>query len=69
MIGLGVDWIVLRRLYSGELGAAVATEPIPLPALDLSRLTKPVVVATFVVVGFFAGVPPAMMAALGAAVC
>jgi Na+/H+ antiporter NhaD/arsenite permease-like protein len=67
IIGLGIDWVVLRRLYSGELGAAVATEPIPLPALDLSRLTKPVVVAGLVVVGFFSGVPPAMIAALGAA--
>jgi Na+/H+ antiporter NhaD/arsenite permease-like protein len=67
VIGLGLDWIVLRRLYFGELGAAVATAPIPLPALELSRLTKPLVVAILVVVGFFAGVPPAMMAALGAA--
>jgi Na+/H+ antiporter NhaD/arsenite permease-like protein len=42
--------------------------PIPLPALDLSRLTKPVIVTSVVVAGFFAGVPPAMMAALGAAI-
>jgi Na+/H+ antiporter NhaD/arsenite permease-like protein len=68
MMGLGVDWVVLRRLYFAKLGAAVATEAIPLPPLELSRLTKPLVVATCVVVGFFAGVPPAMMAALGAAV-
>jgi Na+/H+ antiporter NhaD/arsenite permease-like protein len=68
IIGWGVDWLVLRRLYSGELAAAVAAEPIPLPPLELSRLTKPVVVAALVVVGFFAGVPPAMMAALGAAI-
>jgi Na+/H+ antiporter NhaD/arsenite permease-like protein len=43
------------------------SEPIPLPELDFSRLTKPMVVATAVVLGFFLGVPPAMMAALGAA--
>jgi Na+/H+ antiporter NhaD/arsenite permease-like protein len=36
--------------------------------LDLSRLTKPLVVAAAVVIGFFAGLPPAMMAALGAAI-
>ena len=42
-------------------------EPIPLPPLDLSRLTKPVVVVALVIAGFLLGVPPAMMAALGAA--
>lgn len=36
--------------------------------MDPSHLLKPVIVATAVVVGFFAGAPPAMMAALGAAV-
>jgi Na+/H+ antiporter NhaD/arsenite permease-like protein len=36
--------------------------------LDLSRLTKPLMVVTAVVISFFAGVPPAMAAALGAAV-
>jgi Na+/H+ antiporter NhaD/arsenite permease-like protein len=42
-------------------------EAIPLPAVDLSHLTKPVVVVAVVISGFVAGVPPAMMAALGAA--
>ena len=42
-------------------------ESIPLPPLDLSRLTKPVMVVAMVIAGFLAGVPPAMMAALGAA--
>ena len=40
---------------------------IPLPPLDPSRLAKPVVVVTVVIIGFLVGVPPAMMAALGAA--
>jgi hypothetical protein len=52
-------------LYMRKMAPPVRIEAIPLPPLDLSRLTKPVVVA--VVVGFFIGVPPAMMA-LGAAV-
>jgi Na+/H+ antiporter NhaD/arsenite permease-like protein len=39
-----------------------------LPALELSRLTKPGLVVLGVVIGFFAGAPPAMVAALGAAV-
>jgi Na+/H+ antiporter NhaD/arsenite permease-like protein len=48
--------------------AAADRSEIPLPALDLSKLTKPVIVVAVVVVGFFLGVDPAMMAALGAAV-
>ncbi len=54
LVGLFVDWGVLHS--------------IPLPRLDLSRLTKPAAVVAAVVVGFFAGVDPALMAALGAAV-
>jgi Na+/H+ antiporter NhaD/arsenite permease-like protein len=67
--GLLVDWAVLYWMHMRNL--APRSEPeasIPLPVLDLSRLTKPVIVVTAVVIGFFAGVPPAMMAALGAAV-
>jgi Na+/H+ antiporter NhaD/arsenite permease-like protein len=66
--GLLIDWAVLHWVHMRKTGFVPATaEPIPLPELDLSRLTKPVLVATLVVVGFFLGVPPAMMAALGAA--
>ena len=32
-----------------------AESDIPLPQLDLSRLTKPVIVVTTVVIGFFVG--------------
>ncbi len=68
VIGLGIDWAVLHWMHMGKgTSAGEAEEVIPLPALDLSRLTKPVIVVSAVVIGFFAGVPPAMMAALGAA--
>ncbi len=68
IVGLFLDWGVLHWIHMRkiELPPEMA-ERIPLPALDLSRLTKPVVVVTAVVIGFFLGVPPAMMAALGAA--
>lgn len=59
-----LHWVHLRRVRPLPAGQ----EAIPLPALDLSRLTKPAIVVTAVVIGFFLGVPPAMMAALGAAV-
>jgi Na+/H+ antiporter NhaD/arsenite permease-like protein len=69
VVGLFLDWAVLHWVHirsSAPLSAETAA--IPLPPLDLSRLTKPAIVVTAVVVGFFLGAPPATMAALGAAV-
>jgi Na+/H+ antiporter NhaD/arsenite permease-like protein len=68
VVGLFLDWGVLHWLHvrNVPLMAADRSE-IPLPPLDLSKLTKPVIVVTIVVIGFFLGVDPAMMAALGAA--
>jgi Na+/H+ antiporter NhaD/arsenite permease-like protein len=70
LVGLFIDWGVLHRIHMRKTGFAAEAEKseIPLPALDLSKLTKPAVVVTAVVIGFFAGVDPALMAALGAAV-
>src|SRR5438067_5009165 len=69
VIGLFLDWAVLHWVYMRKQRQALETqEPIPLPAIDLSRLTKPAMVVGAVVIGFFAGVPPPLMAALGAAV-
>src|SRR5450755_3324462 len=63
VVGLFLDWAVLHWIHMRKLELPAETaERIPLPALDLSRLTKPVVVVTAVVIGFFLGVPPAMMA-------
>ena len=68
VVGLLIDWAVLHWLHMRKTGfKAEEAAPIPLPELDLSRLTKPLIVTLAVVIGFFAGVPPAMMAALGAA--
>ena len=66
--GLFLDWAVLHWMHMRNvvLKAGERTE-IPLPALDLSKLTKPLIVALAVVIGFFIGVDPALMAALGAA--
>jgi Na+/H+ antiporter NhaD/arsenite permease-like protein len=67
LVGLFLNWAVLHWMFMRGRPDAAPTEPIPLPPLDLSRLTKPVVVVTVVIIGFLVGVPPAMMAALGAA--
>ena len=69
LIGLLLDWGILHLFFCRNANSVIpANGRIPLPVLDLSQLGKPVIVATAVVIGFFFGVPPAMMAALGAAV-
>src|ERR1700740_3668367 len=66
VVGLLIDWAVLYWFHMRRAPPLVEEpEAIPLPPLDLSKLTKPVIVAAAVVFGFFFGVDPAMMAALG----
>jgi len=67
VVGLFLNWTVLHWVFMRGRAEAAPAEPIPLPPLDLSRLTKPAVVVTAVIAGFLLGAPPAMMAALGAA--
>jgi len=63
-----VDWAILHWLYvpheSPHPAVAQAIEEKP---LQRAQLRKPAAVVAVVVAGFFAGVPPAMMAAIGAA--
>jgi Na+/H+ antiporter NhaD/arsenite permease-like protein len=68
VVGLLLDWMVLHwfHMRHQEHGTEL-NDGIPLPPLELSRLTKPAIVVSGVVIAFFAGVPPAMAAALGAA--
>lgn len=69
ILGLLANWAVIYWIYRGSLlPAKQVPEHIPLPSLEVSRLTKPLIVVAAVVAGFFFGVTPAMMAALGAAV-
>jgi Na+/H+ antiporter NhaD/arsenite permease-like protein len=69
VIGLFLDWAVLHWAHLSKMTPLAPPEQvIPLPQLELSQLTKPAIVVTAVVVGFFLGAPPAMAAALGAAV-
>jgi Na+/H+ antiporter NhaD/arsenite permease-like protein len=68
IIGLLLDWLVLHIAFSrgGMRDPSPATAVAAL-AGDRSSLIKPGIVILIVLVGFVAGVPPAMMAALGAA--
>jgi Na+/H+ antiporter NhaD/arsenite permease-like protein len=67
LVGLFLDWAVLHWIFMRGQPRATSAEAIDLPTLDLSRLTRPGVTVAVVIIGFLAGVPPAMMAALGAA--
>ena len=69
LVGLFVDWAILHRyFFKNGTRPEAAVHSIPLPALDFSRLTKPVIVVAGVVVAFFFGLPPATTAAFGAAI-
>lgn len=68
VVGLLLDWLVLHWAFSrgGLKDPSPATAITPF-AGDRSSLIKPGIVILAVLAGFLAGVPPAMMAALGAA--
>jgi len=68
MVGLMIDWLILHWLFP-EHGVHSLQGDAPLTARpSIASLRRPLVVVVAVVAGFFAGVPPAMMAAIGAAV-
>ena len=68
LIGLFIDWLLIAWIFGPEHVTAenetVATEPI---RINLRDLRKPAIVVALVLIGFLGGVPPAMMAAIGAA--
>lgn len=67
-VGLLINWGVLHALYLRAPGAdTLVAEAVPAP-LKTPQMRKTVAVMVLVVVGFFAGVPPAMISALGAAI-
>jgi Na+/H+ antiporter NhaD/arsenite permease-like protein len=69
IVGLLLDWLVLHFAFTrgGSQDPSPSTR-VAAFAGDRSSLVKPGIVILIVLVGFLAGVPPAMMAALGAAV-
>jgi Na+/H+ antiporter NhaD/arsenite permease-like protein len=64
-IGLFIDWAVLHFMFPVNVQATVA--PVEQAPRQL-RLTKPAIVVAGVIVGFLIGFPPALVAAIGAAV-
>jgi Na+/H+ antiporter NhaD/arsenite permease-like protein len=68
LIGLGLDWLIIRRMCGNDFvpGDAEGVSAAA-PHVSTRELRKPAIVIALVLAGFLAGVPPAMMAAIGAA--
>ncbi len=68
-VGLLLDWLVLHLVFlrTGTRDPKLEV-PVSVGSVDRSKLVKPGIVVAFVLAGFLAGVPPAMIAALGAAI-
>ena len=68
LIGLVLDWVIIRFMCGDDLmpkdaaGVAAAMQHV-----SVREFHKPAIVIALVLSGFVAGVPPAMMAAIGAA--
>jgi Na+/H+ antiporter NhaD/arsenite permease-like protein len=69
MAGLLVNWLVIQRAYlRGPIDRVRVADVLSAPEFQLQPMRKkPVVALVMVLAGFLAGVPPAMMAAVGAA--
>ena len=72
LVGLFFDWLVLWRIFRGELAGVNAAPGSSVVTIQQSNrppsnLAKPVLVLVCVVLGFFLGAPPALASALGAA--
>ena len=67
LIGLALDWLFIRWIFGPA--KSEKTEEIPDAALRFQArsLRKPAIVIALVLAGFLAGFPPAMTAAVGAA--
>jgi len=69
LAGLFIDWALMHWLYLRRATISTEREVAVAPGFERhSPRVKPVIVLAVVLVGFLVGAPPAMMAALGAAV-
>jgi Na+/H+ antiporter NhaD/arsenite permease-like protein len=68
LVGLFLDWAVLHWLYFRGPTADVLVEDAVPPPVAMPQMGKTAIVMLIVVGGFFAGIPPAMIAAVGAAI-
>ena len=69
LAGLLCNWLLVHRIYlRGALDQVSVADALAAPEFQYRPMRKkPVVVLSIVLIGFLTGVPPAMMAAMGAA--
>lgn len=68
LAGLFADWLLIYYLFVRPATSDPATElPDPMETPDRMQLIKPGLVILMVIAGFFAGAPPALVAAVGVA--
>jgi Na+/H+ antiporter NhaD/arsenite permease-like protein len=68
LVGLLLDWLIIRQMFgSDHVPEEAEGIKAVAPHVSLRELRKPAIVIVLVLAGFIAGVPPAMMAAIGAA--
>ena len=68
LIGLLLDWLIIRQICgNGDVTEKTEDLKAAIPQVSARELRKPAIVIALVLIGFLAGVPPAMMAAIGAA--
>ncbi len=68
LIGLLLDWLLIAWLFGNEHVSGKLAHAVEAPVqIALRDLRKPAIVVALVLAGFLGGVPPAMMAAVGAA--
>ncbi len=68
LIGLLLDWLLIRWIFGGEhVPTEAASISAAAPHIEIRSLRKPAIVVALVLAGFLGGVPPPMMAAIGAA--
>lgn len=67
LIGLGLDWLIIRCIFGRAAVENAPENADALPKIKARGLRKPAIVIALVLAGFLAGFPPAMTAAVGAA--
>jgi Na+/H+ antiporter NhaD/arsenite permease-like protein len=68
LIGLLLDWLIIHQMCGDDYVSEEAEGiKAAMPHVSARELRKPAIVIALVLGGFMAGVPPAMMAAIGAA--
>jgi Na+/H+ antiporter NhaD/arsenite permease-like protein len=67
LVGLALDWLIIRFIFGRAMPEERQENSMETPRIRTRELRKPAIVIALVLAGFLAGFPPAMIAAVGAA--